>query len=102
MLVIEDGNADHVTLRLYDIDTKKVSKPLMLENNMSSASITRLVNAALDPDTMMSASSVLVIDRTTQPKVYERWYFWVGVAAVAVGGFAGYQYMTREPTAVRF
>ncbi|MBA3540867.1 MAG: PEGA domain-containing protein [Deltaproteobacteria bacterium] len=102
MLVIEDGNADHVTLRLYDIDTKKVSKPLMLENNMSSASITRLVNAALDPDNMVSASSVLVIDRTTQPKVYERWYFWVGVAAVAVGGFAGYQYMTREPTAVRF
>lgn len=102
MLVIEDGNEDHVTLRLYDFTSKKVSKPFELTNNMTSAAITQLVNAALDPDNMMSASSVIVVDRTEKPKVYERWYFWAGVAAVVVGGFALYKLETREPTAVTF
>ncbi len=102
MLVIEDGNEERVTLRLYDFESKKVSKPFMLENNMSSSSITQLVNAALDPDNLVSASSVVVIDRTPAPKVYERWYFWVGVAAVAAAGFATYSYMERSPTEVKF
>lgn len=102
MLVVEDGNEERVTLRLYDFSSKKVSKPFMLENNMSSAAITQLVNAALDPDNLVSASSVILIDRTAKPKVYERWYFWVGIAAVAAAGFAGYEYMSREPTSVRF
>ena len=91
-----------MTLRLYDFKTKKVSKPFMLDNNMSSSSITQLVNAALDPDNLVSASSVVVIDRTPQPRLYERWYFWAGVAAVVVASVAGYQYMERTPTAVRF
>lgn len=103
LLVIEDGNDERVTIRLYDITEKKVSKPIELGNNMTSAAITRLVNAALDPDNMISANQVLVIDRMpAKPAIYERWYFWAGVAAIAVGGFAGYQYMTREPVAVRF
>jgi hypothetical protein len=102
MLVIEDGNEEHVTLRLYDFTSKKVSKPFEFDNNMTSAAITELVNAALDPDNMVSASSVVVIDRTEKPKIYERWYFWAGVAAVAIGGFAAYRYETRAPTAVTF
>ncbi|MCX5746156.1 MAG: hypothetical protein NT062_27070 [Proteobacteria bacterium] len=102
MLVIENGTENRVTLRLYDIDARKVSKPILLDNDMTSGAITRLVNEALDPDNM-NASAVVVIDRAQpKPAIYERWYFWVGIAAVAVGGFAGYEYASREPTAVRF
>ena len=102
MLVIEDGNEERVTLRLYDFSSKKVSKPFMLENNMTSAAITQLVNAALDPENLVSANSVVLVDRGPKPKLYERWYFWVGVAAVVASGFAGYEYMNRAPTAVKF
>jgi hypothetical protein len=101
-LVIEDTGDDHVTVRVYDVDNKKVSKPVDLLDTASSATIMRLVNAALDPDTMSDATQVTVIQTERKQRWYERWYVWVGVGAVVGGGVLGYQYMSREPTAVRF
>jgi hypothetical protein len=103
MLVIEDAADDHVTMRVYDIQTKKVSKSFDIEGTASSAEISRLVTAALDPDTMLDANHITVIQAMPQPmRWYEHWYVWVGVAAIVGASFGGYEYMTREPTSVRF
>ena len=56
-LMIEDTGDDHLTLRLYDIDMKKVSRPIDLLDSASSATIMRLVNAALDPDNLIDATA---------------------------------------------
>jgi hypothetical protein len=99
--VIEDGSDDKVTLRVYDVGTKKVSKPLDLDGQASSAAIARKVIAALDPDNMMDATNVIVVEKQRKQHWYERWYVWAGVAAVAGGGFLTYHYATREPTSIR-
>jgi len=101
-LMIEDTGDDHVTVRFYDVDLKKVSKPVDLLDSASSATIMRLVNEALDPDSMIDATQITVIQAERKQRWYERWYVWVGVGAVIGGGVLGYQYMSREPTAVRF
>lgn len=101
-LVIENTGDDHITLRLYDIDMKKVSKPVDLLDTASSATIMRLVNEALDPDNLVDATQVTVIQTEREQRWYERWYVWVGIGAVVGGGIIGYQYMSREPTSVRF
>ena len=101
-LVIEDGGEDHVTVRVYDVNMKKVSKPVDLLDTASSATIMRLVNEALDPESMIDATQITVIQTERKQRWYERWYVWVGVGAVIGGGVLGYQYMSREPTAVRF
>jgi hypothetical protein len=100
-LVIEEGNEDKVTVRVYDTNTKKVSKPLDLEGTASSAAIARKVMAALDPDNMVEPSTVMIIEKNRSQRWYERWYVWVGVGAIVGGGIIGYQYMAREPTSVR-
>jgi hypothetical protein len=100
-LVIEEGNEDKVTVRVYDNDTKKVSKPMELDSGASSATIARKVMAALDPDNMVEPSTVMIIEKQRSQRWYERWYVWVGVAAIAGGSFLTYQYATREPTTVR-
>jgi len=101
-LVIEDTGDDHVTVRVYDVNMKKVSKPVDLLDTASSATIMRLVNEALDPESMIDATQITVIQTERKQRWYERWYVWVGVGAVIGGGVIGYQYMSREPTAVRF
>jgi hypothetical protein len=104
MLVIEDGGDDHVTVRLYDVDSKMVSKPLDLEAAASSASIARQVVAALDPENLVDVNTIVVAQRVEQTRPtpwYARWYVWAAVGAVAVGSYATYDYMSREPTAVR-
>jgi hypothetical protein len=101
-LVIEDTGDDHVTVRFYDSSTKKVSKQVDLLDGASSATIMRLVNEALDPESMIDATQITVIQTERKQRWYERWYVWVGVGAVIGGGVLGYQYMSREPTAVRF
>lgn len=101
-LVIEDTGEDHVTVRVYDVNMKKVSKPVDLLDTASSVTIMRLVNEALDPEAMMDATQITVIQTERKQRWYERWYVWVGVGAVIGGGVIGYQYMSREPTAVRF
>ncbi len=100
-LMIEDAGDDRVTVRLYDVDMKKVSKPVDLLDSASSATIMRLVNAALDPENLVDATQITVIQQERRQRWYERWYVWVGVGAVIGGGVLGYQYMTREPTSIR-
>ncbi len=100
-LMIEDTGDDHVTLRLYDVNAKKVSKPVDLLDSASSATIMRLVNAALDPENMVDATQVTVVRTERSQRWYERWYVWVGAGAVIGGGILGYEYMSREPTSIR-
>jgi len=100
-LMIEDAGDDRVTVRLYDVSNKKVSKPVDLLDTASSATIMRLVNAALDPDNLVDATQITVIQQERKQRWYERWYVWVGIGAVVGGGVIGYEYMTREPTSIR-
>ena len=102
MLYVEDANEDHIVLRLYDLETKKVSQTIELDSKASSAAITRKVLAALDTDNMVDPSSVVVIDRSGPTPWYNHWYVWVGAAVVAGAAFGTYEYATRQPTAVRF
>jgi hypothetical protein len=100
-LVIEEGSEDKVTVRVYDVDTKKVSKPIEFDAQASSAAIARKVTAALDPDNMIEPSTVMIIEKQRRQRWYERWYVWAGIAAVAGGSVLTYQFMTRDPSAVR-
>ena len=101
MLVIEEGADDHITLRIYDVETRKVSRPLELEGSASSAMIARKVLAALDPENMTEASAVMVIERQRDKRWYEHWYVWAGAALLVGGGIAGHEYLSREPTSIR-
>ena len=100
-LIIEDAGDDRVTVRLYDTDSRKVSKPVDLLDTASSATIMRQVNVALDPDNLVDATQITVIQQERRQRWYERWYVWVGVGAAIGGGFLTYHYMTREPTTIR-
>ena len=100
-LVLEDSGDDRITVRLYDVGVDKVSKPVDLLDSATTATITRLVNAAMDPDNMVNATQVTVIQSERSQRWYERWYVWVGVGAIIGGGIIGYEYMSREPTSIR-
>ena len=103
-LVIEDTSPERTVVRVYDVDMKKVSKQIDVEGTASSAAIARKVLAALEPDGMVDAGTVIVMNDRARPKRwYERWYVWAGVAAVAGGGALGAYYMTRthEPSTIR-
>lgn len=106
MLVVEDGGDDHVSVRLYDTDSRKVSKTFDLAGNASAETIARKIVAALDPDNLVDINTVVVNQRVVEgarpTPWYGRWYVWAAIGAVAVGSYATYDYMTREPTAVRF
>jgi hypothetical protein len=99
MLVIEEGADDHITLRVYDVETSKVSRPLELEGSAASAMIAHKVLAALDPENMTEASAMALEHH--EQRWYERWYVWAGVALVRGGGVAGYEYLNREPTSIK-
>jgi hypothetical protein len=105
MLFVEDGGDDHVTVRLYDVESKKVSKPLDIEGTASSAAIARKIIAALDPENLVDVNTVVVTQRVVEsPRPtpwYGRWYIWAGVAAIAGGTYLTYDYMTPEPTSIR-
>jgi hypothetical protein len=102
-LVVEETRPDLTVVRVYDVDMKKVSRQIDVEGSASSAAIARKVLAALDPENMVDARTVIVVnDGPARPKRwYERWYVWAGVAAVAGGGALGYHYLLRDPTAIR-
>ncbi len=100
-LIVEESTDEKLTLRFYDVGSKKVSKPFDLMSDSSSNGIARKLVAALDPDNMIEPASVMIVEKQRSQRWYERWYVWAGIAAVAGGGFIGYQYMTREPTTVR-
>ena len=101
-LVIEDTNPERTVVRVYDVGTKKISKQIDVEGTASSAAIARKVLAALDPENLVDAGTVILVGGERRPKRwYQRWYVWAGVAAVVGGGALGYHYATREPTVVR-
>lgn len=102
MLYVEDATEDHIVLRLYDLETKKISQTIELDSKASSAAIIRKVLAAVDGDGMVEPGSVTVVDRDGPTPWYNHWYVWVGVAVVAGVAFGTYEYATRQPTAVRF
>ena len=52
------------------------------------------MQAALDSDEN-------ALERKSSKRWYQRWYVWAAVGAVAIGSYAGYEYMTREPTTIR-
>jgi hypothetical protein len=94
ILVVEDGSDDHVTLRLYDVSNKRVSRQFDLSGAASTTSIARIVQAALDSDDNMLHKT----DGGSSLRWYKRWYVWAAVGAVAVvGGYFTYQSMQREP-----
>ncbi|HUS33255.1 MAG TPA: hypothetical protein VMZ53_32355 [Kofleriaceae bacterium] len=105
MLFVEDGGDDHITVRLYDLETKKVSKPLDIEGTASSAAVARKIVAALDPENLVDVNTVVVtqhiVEKQKPTPWYGRWYVWAGVAAIAGGSYLTYDYMTREPTSIR-
>jgi len=101
MLVIEEGADDHVTLRVYDTVTRKVSRPLELEGSASSAMIARKVLAALEPENMMEAGAAMTGERPHAARWYERWYVWAGAAVLLGGGIVTYEYLGRDPTSIR-
>lgn len=97
ILVVEEGDDDHVTVRLYDVGARRVSKPLELSGRASSASIARMVSAALEGDPSMFAEG----GGSAGPKPwYQRWYVWAGVAAVAAGGVLYTTTRPEEPTSI--
>ena len=105
MLFVEEGGDNDITVRLYDVDTKMVSKPLQIGGRDDAAEIARKVVAALDPENLVDVNTIIVSQRVSEnPRPtpwYGRWYVWAAIGAVAVGGYATYDYATREPTAVR-
>jgi hypothetical protein len=105
MLFVEDGGDDHITVRLYDLESKKVSKPLDIDRIASSAAVARKIVAALDPENLVDVNTIVVTQRIVEKDKptpwYGRWYVWAGVAAIAGGSYLTYDYMTREPTSIR-
>jgi hypothetical protein len=97
VLVVEDGTEDHIMVRVYDLDGNRVSKLVDLQGTESSAVIARIVKGALEPDNM---ADVQTIARRTKPW-YERWYVWAAVGTVALGGVAGFEYMSAGKSSIR-
>jgi hypothetical protein len=104
-LVIEDTSPERTVVRVYDVDMARVSKQIDVEGSASSAAIARKVLAALAPENMVDAGTVVVMrdgGGARSKPWYERWYVWAGVAAVAGGGALGAYYMTgHEPATIR-
>jgi len=101
-LVIEDTNPERAVVRVYDVDLKKISKQIDVEGSASSAAIARKVLAALSPENLVDAGTVIVMsDRARPRRWYERWYVWAGAAAVLGGTALGVHYLTRDPTEIR-
>lgn len=103
MLFIEDGGDDHVLVRLYDVESKKVSKVLQIDGHTSSAAIAREIVAALEPENVADINTIVVATQQPATPWYKRWYVWAAVGAIAVGSVAGYAAMSHggEPMAVR-
>jgi len=87
LLVIE--GEEELTVRVFDLDARTVSAPMSLRE----ASRTAVLADLLGVDAGFR--------RDRDPAWYERWYVWVGVAALAGGGYATYELMSREPTTIR-
>ncbi|MBE7450041.1 MAG: hypothetical protein HS111_14405 [Kofleriaceae bacterium] len=91
LLVIEGD--DELTVRVFDLDARTVSAPMSLRE----ASRTAVLAELLGVDRALGGDRGRGGDRAW----YERWYVWVGVAAVAGGGYAAWELSQREPTSIR-
>ena len=101
-LVVEnDSNSENMKFRVYDLDSIKVSNPIVLDGSETSAEIASKITAALDPDNMLDPSTIMLVEKERSQRWYERWYVWVGIGAVVGGGILTYQYMSREPDTVK-
>ena len=97
ILVVEEGDDDQLTVRLYDVGAKRVSKPLELSGRASSASIAQAVSAALEGD-----EEAFLPEGAVPRPWYKRWYVWAGAAAaVAAGGVFYTTQRSDEPTSIR-
>jgi hypothetical protein len=101
LLVVEDGSENHLTMRLYDVGARKVSRPLELDSEASSAVIARKVAAALEPDNMVDIDSLTTGESAHEAHWYQHWYVWAGLAAVVGGGIVGYESIHHPPTTLR-
>jgi len=106
LLFIEGGGDDHIVVRLYDIELRKVSNQIQLDDDAPSAALAQKIKAALDPDNLIDVSQVAVAARASESKRwYEHWYVWAGAAALVGGAFGGYEaysYATRPATSLKF
>ena len=100
-LVAESSSDSTIKFRLYDIDAIKVSKPIELTGSETATEMMSKISAALDPDNMLDPGTIMVVEKQRKQHWYERWYVWVGAAAVLGGGILTYEYMNREPDTVR-
>jgi hypothetical protein len=103
VLVVEDGSEDHVTVRLYDVELKKVSTQIQLDGDATPSTIAHKIQSALDPENLVDAGAISAT-QSKDKRWYERWYVWAGVAgvaAVAVGGYGLYEYNNRPPTMLK-
>jgi hypothetical protein len=103
ILLVEGAGEDHVNVRLYDISLKKVSKTFSLDGNSSSAAITSEIKSAFDD----TGGETPLIDHDPgdgqhdEQRWYNRWYVWVGAAAILGGIYLTYHYETRDPTSLK-
>jgi hypothetical protein len=74
---------------VFDLDARTVSTPMSLRDASRTAVLAEMLG--------IDAGYARPRDRAW----YERWYVWVGVAAVAGGGYAGWEMTHREPTSIR-
>ncbi len=89
LLVIE--GEDELTVRVFDLDARTVSAPMSLRE----ASRTSVLAE------MLGVEGGFGRERDRDRAWYERWYVWVGVVALAGGGYATWELTHREPTSIR-
>jgi tetratricopeptide (TPR) repeat protein len=88
LLVIE--GEDELTVRVFDLDARTVSSPMSLRQASRTAVLAELLGVEQG-----------FRERDRDRAWYERWYVWVGVAALAGGGYATWELTHREPTSIR-
>lgn len=97
-LYIEDMSDGHAKVRVYDVSTARISNTVDLDLEATDTQIRRRIIAAINPENMIPVQEVVLVDRrSAEKKWYQKWYVWVGAAAIVGGGALGVHYMTRDP-----
>jgi sensor c-di-GMP phosphodiesterase-like protein len=88
----------HAKVRVYDVSTARISNTVDLDLEATDTQIRRRIIAAINPENMIPVTEVVLVDkRGGEKKWYQKWYVWVGAAAIVGGGALGVHYMTRDP-----
>ncbi len=97
-LYIEDMSDGRAKVRVYDVATARISNTVDLDLEATDTQIRRRIIAAINPENMIPVQEVVLVDkRSREKKWYQKWYVWVGAAAIVGGGALGVHYMTRDP-----